>query len=255
MMKLLAPLAALTFLLSSNARAEDDALTRDEVSALKKKLVAALDALGAAPATLVKEKDDFDLPTDAFRTDGKLQAVTCAVTRTHTIKAMQEAEKSQKAMVDEYQKKAMEAQAKGDYTALNKLTQEMQAKAMATAMAASQKQVVPVTIRVSLNEGMSEAIDPDGVVVEKPGVLALKSKNGGDEDPNGTVRIYFQPTALKDTKSLSKLNVFANDRSVPSKTSVATVTVSLDGNATDVEEWAKRVNFAKVLQLIDAPVK
>jgi len=41
--------------------------TRDEVSALKKKFVAALDAVGQAPAGYEKEDENFSLPTDASK--------------------------------------------------------------------------------------------------------------------------------------------------------------------------------------------
>lgn len=242
----------------SNLRAEDDLLTRDEVSSFKKKLVAVLDAFGAPPKGFAKEKDDFSLPTNFYKSEGKLQPVNGSATRRLAIKGVMDAEKGQKALGEDYQKKVLEAQAKGDYAEMARVMQEMQAKASENSlsgMKAKSEKKEPIELRVSLNESADEGIDPDEVVVEKPGMIAIRRKHGSDDDPKETVKLFFQPAALKDTKTLSRVRLFHDTRSVPAKTSVGSVAAQLEGPSADVEAWAKRVDAAKVLALIDAPGK
>lgn len=249
-------LLLLAALVSSPARAEDDLLTRDEVSSFKKKLVAALDAFGAAPAGFAKDKDDFNLPTNFYKNEGKLQPVNGSVIRRLAIKGVKDAERNQKALGEDYQKKILEAQMKGDYAEMSRIAQEMQTKGSQNALSGMQAQSEkkePIELRVSLNEGADEGIDPDNVLVEKPGMIAIKSGNRAEDDPKETVRMYFQPAALKDTKSLSRIRLFHDTRSVPAKTSVGSVVATLEGPAADVEAWAKRVDAKKILALIDAP--
>lgn len=242
----------------SPVRAEDDLLTRDEVSTIKKKLVGVLDAFGAPPAGFVKEKDDFNLPTNFYKSEGKLQPVNASVSRHLAIKGVKDAEKGQKALGEDYQKKIMEAQMKGDYAEMARISQEMQTKGSENAlsgMKAQSDKKEPIELRVSLNESADEGIDPDNVVAEKPGMIAIKYKNGSDDDVKETVKLFFQPAALKDTKKLSKVRLFSETRSVPAKTSVGSVVVEISGPAADVEAWAKRADAAKILALIDAPGK
>lgn len=251
-------LLLLAVLAPAPVRAEDDLLTRDEVSSFKKKLVAVLDAFGAPPAGFAKDKDDFNLPTNFYKNEGKLQPVGASVNRRLAIKGVKDAEKNQKALGEDYQKKILEAQMKGDYVEMARISQEMQTKGSQNALSGMQAQSEkkePIELRASLNDSADEGIDPDDVVVEKPGMIAIKSKNGGEDDPKETVRMYFQPAALKDTKNLSKVRLFHDTRSVPAKTSVGSVVVSLEGPAADVEAWAKRVDAKKILALIDAPGK
>ncbi len=257
-MKYLPLLLALAVLAPSSVRADDDLLTRDEVGTFKKKLVAVLDALGAPPAGFAKDKDDFNLPTNFYKNEGKLQPINASVSRRLAIKGVKDAEKNQKKLGEDYQKKIMAAQMKGDYAELARLSQEMQAQGSKNALDGMQAQSdkkEPIELRVSLNESADEGIDPDNVVVEKPGMIAIKSKNGGEDEVKSTVRMFFQPSALKDTKKLSKVRLFSDTHSVPAKTSVGSVVVQLDGPTADIEAWAKRADAGKILAVIDAPGK
>lgn len=249
---------SLAVLAPAPVRAEDDLLTRDEVSSVKKKLVAVLDAFGAPPAGFAKDKDDFSLPTNFYKNEGKLQPLNASVSRRLAIKGVKDAEKNQKALGEDYQKKILEAQMKGDYAEMARISQEMQTKGSQNALSGMQAQSEkkePITLQVSLNDSADEGIDPDNVVAEKPGMIAIKSKSGGEDDPKETVKLYFQPVALKATKTLSKVRLFHDTHSVPAKTSVGSVVVTLDGPAADVEAWAKRADAAKILAVIDAPGK
>lgn len=247
------PLLLLPLVLLAPLRAEE--LSRDEVGSFKKKLVAALAAVGAAPGGFAKDKDDFVLPTDYSKDEGKVNAVSASVSRRFVVAGVRDASKNGEKLGMDYQQKMLAAQAKGDYAEMARLGQEMSQQAGANAMAGQKAQAenkTPVELRVALNESVDEGIDPDAVVVEKPGVLGLKFKQGGEDDPKETVKLYFQP-ALKDTKKLSRLKLFSKGISVPKPTSVGTVVVEMSGAAADVEAWAKRVDAAKILALIDAP--
>lgn len=237
-------------------RADDDtSLTRDEVASFKKKLATVLDALGVPPAGWVKEKDDFQLPTDYTKEDGKVSAVTASVSRHLAIAGVKASQKGNEQLGQDFQKKMLEAQAKGDYAELARLSQQVQQQSSANALAgvqAQQDKKEPIEVRVGLNESVDEAIDPDGVVVEKPGVIGLRRKDGGDDAVKETLRLYFQP-ALKDTKKLSRVRLFTKGTTVPSKTSVGTAYIELTGPVEAVEAWAKRVNVAKALSVVDAP--
>lgn len=212
-MKYLVLVLALAVLAPSPIRANDE-LSRDEVALFQKRLITALNGLGAPPAGYARAKDDFVLPTTFSKSAGKINAVTAAVSRSYARNGV---------------KNALDGQANSDSTE-------------------------PISVRVTFNEAVDEDIDPVNVVIEKPGVLGLKYKNGGEEDPTGTVKLFFQPS-LKGTKKLSRVKLFSQGISVPAKTSVGTVILELTGIVADVENWAKRVNVEKILAVIDAPAK
>ncbi len=240
-------------------RAGDDKkalLTRDEVGVFKKKLVTVLDALGLPPAGFVKQKDDFSLPTEWYKEKGSLVSNHAGATRKFAIKGVKDAEAASKQAGIDYQKKILEAQAKGDYQELMRVTQEMQKNNSQTALKgvqAQEEKKLPIEVKVELNQSEFKTIDPDLVLFEKEGVLALKTQQGEEGDPKETVTVYFQPVTLKETKTLSQVEIKAG--AVPAKTSVSSITVELEGPAADVEAWARRIDTKKVLGLIDATVK
>lgn len=232
-------------------------LTRDEVTVFKKKLVAVLDAMGQPPAGFVKQKDNFSLPTEWYKNSkGGINAVYAGVSRKLAIKGVKDAEAGSKQLGTEYQKKILAAQAKGDYQEVMRISQEMQQKSGQTALAgvqAQEEKKLPIEVDVSLNQSGYEPIDPDLVVLEKPGLIALKTGQGDEGDPQVTVTVFFQPSALKDTKKLSKVEVKTG--TVPAKTSVVSVIIKVEGPAGDVEEWVKRMDTKTVLAQIDAAGK
>jgi hypothetical protein len=153
-------------------------------------------------------------------------------------------------MEKEYQKKVAEAQAKGDYQAIAKLAQEMQQKAGEMQLKTIEGKKEPIDIQVTINSGSGESIDPDAVLFEKTGVIALKEKNDGN-DEKMRVRIFFDPVNLKDTKQLSKVDMKMPEKGVNSKTAVYNMTVEFDGPTAEVEAWAKKIDTGKVLAQID----
>lgn len=239
-----------------SAGEEKNLLTREEVTVFKKKLVTVLDALGLPPAGFAKQKDDFNLPTQFYLEKGKLVSNQASATRKFAIKGVKDAEAANKQAGVDYQKKVLEAQAKGDYQEMARVMQEMQQKTSQTALAgvkAQDEKKLPIEVKVELNGADYRTIDPDMVVVEKEGVLALKTQQGEEGDPQETVTIFFQPVLLKDTKTLSLVDIKTGP--VPAKTSVSSISIELEGAAAEVEAWAKRVDFKKVLAQIDATVK
>ena len=59
---------------------QSTSLTRSEVTAIRAKLVAVQQAMGADPAGYLKESEDFDLPTDFNPAkDGKFWPITSSI--------------------------------------------------------------------------------------------------------------------------------------------------------------------------------
>jgi hypothetical protein len=240
-----------TFMSVSSAVAENVPLTRDEVSVLKKKLQAVSAAMGQPPAGYAKEDEDFSLPTDTRkgREAGKYEWPHASVNYRFGSSAQKTAKKSQDDISKEYEKKMSEAMAKGDYQALSKLSQEMQQKAGQAHLAEVEGKKDPIGVQIQLNTGTSQAIDPDGVILEKPGVIAL-ALDTQDEKQN-RVGLYFDPVSLKETKSLSRIDLKYPEGGVSKKTAVLNVIIELHGPADAVTEWAKRINTSAVLGQID----
>ena len=232
---------------------EENRLTRDEVAVFKKKLVVILSSLGDAPKGYVKENEDFNLPTQFYknRDSGKISPVHASASQRFGGGAEKKSKKSEKEMGEYYRKKMLEAQAKGDYEAMGKLAQEMQMKAGQAGleqMEAEKKE--PVEVRINSNSNPSQTIDPDNVVFEKPGVIALKLK--GYDEGKATVEVYFDPVSLKDTKTLSVVDLKMPKDGIDKKAAVLNATISLSGPANEVEAWAKRIDAMTVLSQIDA---
>lgn len=159
--------------------------------------------------------------------------------------------KSQKEIEAEYKKKMMEAQAKGDYMEMSKIAQEMQQKAGKAQMEAESAKVEPIEVSLQFNANPGQAIDPDAVVFEKPGVIALKFKTSGDDEKIRIV-VYCDPVHLKETKTLSRVDLSdKQNKGVTKKTTVRNATIELTGPAAVVEAWAKGIATGKVLSQID----
>lgn len=224
-------------------------LTRNEVAALKKVLQASISALGQPPAGYSKEEEHFELPTEAYQSGSAGKFSPTQASYSCRFGSEKAARKSQEELSKEYQKKMADAMAKGDYQAMGQLSQEMQL----AAGQAQQEQIAtskePIQVSIRLNNGAYQAIDPDGVLMEKPGVIALLiDKN--DENRN-RVEVYFDPVSLKKTDTLSRVELRQPKDGVAKKTAVLNVTIELTGPAADVADWAKRINTSAVLGQMD----
>jgi len=224
--------------------------TRDEVATLKKKLVASLDAVGQPPTGYAKETENFNLPTEVSKRQETGLFHPAYASGNRTFGSDKAGQKSEKDLEKEYQKKIAEAQAKGDYQAIGKIAQEMQQKSGEMQLKKIEGKKVPIEIQININSTGGEAIDPDGVLFERTGIIALKEKSDAT-DEKSTVRVFFDPVNLKDTKQLSKVDMKMPEKGVSSKTAVYNITIEFDGPTAEIEAWAKKLETGKVLAQID----
>lgn len=219
----------------------DDPVTRDESLAIKNNLKTVLEALGAPPAGYAKSEEEYDLPTS--------MGFDKAAGRFWLGEAHADFEfssgQSGEQIAQEYQKKVMAAQAKGDYTEMQRLATELQ-QSMASAMDA---EMTRIKVSVRLNNNAHQAIDPEGVVWEAAGAIALRLE--GSQPGNARIMLAFDPQSLADTKSLSLVSLGASlSESAAAKTAVRTIVVELDGPAEAVTAWANGVDKGRILALI-----
>ncbi len=227
-------------------------LTRDEVAGLKKKLVAVAAAVGQPPAGYAKDDENFNLPTEAYtqKPSGKYNWVAPSMTSRFSGGGEKKAKKSQRQIQKEYEKKMAEAMAKGDYEALGTLGQEVQKQAGQAHLAEVEGRKDPIDMRVGLNTYQSQTIDPDAVVFEKPGVIALLVDT--KEENRNRLLIFFDPVALKETKTLSRVDFKQPEGGVSKKTAVYNATVEFTGPAAEIKAWAAKINAGAVLGQIDS---
>jgi hypothetical protein len=224
-------------------------LTRDEVALFKKKLVTIFESLGQPPSGYSMERESYNLPTDAYVQDGSSKYQPTNANASREFGTTKSAEDASKELEKEYKKKILEAQAKGDYEGMAKVVQEMQQKISQLSLTTEEAKKEPISVNIDLNVGGGGVIDPDAVVHEQPGVIALKALDATPE--RGNVRIYCDPVSLKDTRQLSKVSLDLPEGGVAKRTTVLNATISFNGPAAEIEAWAKRVDFKKVLSQID----
>ncbi len=225
-------------------------LNRAEVTQVKRMLEDLVKALGAPPAGYDQLEQDFNLPTtyQSHKEAGRFRPLNAGV-RMRFGSDSRKVEKANEQAAQEWQKKYMEATAKGDTAAMNKMMQEYQqmiANLQLQAMKAQTEQKVPVTVDIRINDYASAAIDPDSVVLEKPGVIALLDKGSDDS----RVVCYFEPQALKQTETLSQISFEYPQNGVAGKTSVSNVVIEMQGPENEIREWAKKIDTAAVLAKI-----
>jgi hypothetical protein len=245
--------ALVSFGLAATAVAQETSLTRSEVAALKAKIVTVQQAMGQDPAGYIKESEDFSLPTDFNPAQGgKFWPITSGVTLRYTDRGAVEGQASIEKMQAEFQTKYAAALASGNAEAITRMVEEMtrmQTQAMAAAAnPAARKE--PMSVYVQFNQNPIVGIDPDAVVLEQAGVIALRDKEASSEQ--GNVTVYIDPVALRATQELSKIELRTADDGMPSKTGVYHVVIQLSGNVADAEAWAKAFDFDAMLGVFDA---
>lgn len=228
---------------------ENNPLTRDEVSVIKKKLQAVFDALGQAPLGYSKENENFSLPTEAYKNSksGLWQPIGASAER--NFGTQKKAEQENQDLQKDYQKKILEAQAKGDYQEIARLSQEMQKTASEKQLKTVEASKEPIRVDIRFNGNPGATIDPDAVLFEHPGVIALKSD---DQSTPGKERIniYYDPVSLKDTKQLSRVDMKMPEDGSKNRVAVLNVTVELYGPLKEIEPWAKKFDSLKILAQI-----
>jgi len=252
--KFITMVLSLALALPAWAAAETAPLNREEVTVIKRKLMAVAEALGQPPAGYAREDESFNLPTEASKmsNSGAFYPIHASAHFKFGSGSEKKAKKSEKETEAEYKKKMMEAQAKGDYQEMSRVAQEMQQKMGKSQMEAENSKKEPVEVNIQFNSNPGQTIDPDAVVFEKPGVIALKFKNSGD-DEKIRIAVYFDPVHLKDTKTLSRVDLSdKQEKGVTNKITVRNATIEMAGPAAAVEAWAKSIATGKVLGQIDA---
>jgi hypothetical protein len=227
-------------------------LTRSEVAEIKGILKDMVAALGAPPSGYDALEEDYDLPAayQPHKNADRFSPIYGGVRLrygTDTAKIQQSMEQA----AQEWQRKYLEASAKGDAEAIARLTQEYQImladiQLQAAGAGASHKE--PIVINIRLNNYQTAAIDPDGVVLEKPGFIALTEKS----HRQGMARVlcFFDPIALKQTETLSQVRLDYPQDGMAAKASVGNVIIDVEGPERDIQEWVKRIDTAAVLQKI-----
>ncbi|HEY3517688.1 MAG TPA: hypothetical protein VGL98_11640 [Gammaproteobacteria bacterium] len=239
----------LALILSDTAGAQSTSLTRSEVTAIRAKLVAVQQAMGADPAGYLKETEDFNLPTDFNPAQGgKFWPITSSIRLRYTDKASTEGRANAEKAVQDFQTKYAAAAASGNVEALTKMTEELQ-KLQAAAMTPPAKQH-PMDVNVQLNMNPTVGIDPAAVVLERAGVIALRDKNVSSD--TGSVTVYVDPVALKNSSDLAKIELKTADGGVGNKIGVYHVVIQLNGAVADLESWVKSFDFGAMLGAIDA---
>lgn len=233
---------------------ESTSLTRSEVAAIKAKLVAVQQAMGGDPSGYTKtDEDSFYLPTDFNPArDGKFWPITSSVQMEYTDEGAVNSAAAMENFQATFQARYAAALASGNAEAIEKMVTEMtqmQTAALSAAMTPPAKKQ-DLRVNVQLNMNPIVAIDPDAVVLEQRGVIALREKDDA-AGVSGTVTVYLDPVALAATEELSKIELRTADDGVTNRTGVFHIVISLDGALADVESWVKGFDFPAMLKLFD----
>ena len=219
----------------------DSQVARNESLAIKNAVRAVLAGLGTPPAGYAQAKEDFDLPT-AMGVDQATGRFW--LTETSAVFEFTSGQSAEQ-MGQEYQQQIAAAQAKGDFEEMQRLAMEMQQKMLAAVGTEMSK----VTVKVWLNRNAYQEIDPEGVVWESPGAIALRLE--GADAGNARLLLAFDPRTLADTQSLSLISLADSfDTPTAEKSAVRTVVVEFTGPDAVVSAWAGTVDRAAILGLI-----
>ncbi len=240
----------LVLVLAATAVAQDNALTRSEVTAIRAKLVTVQQAMGE-PAGYLKESEDFNLPTD-FNPNaskaGKFWPITSSITMRYTDRAAAENTANAQKAAEEFQAKYAAAIAAGDYESVEQMMQEMQAIQAAAMAPTTPKE--PLQVYLQFNMNPSVGIDPEAIVLEQPGVIALRQKELNSD--RGQVTVYMDPVALKSTGELAKFELRTDQDGVGNRTGLYHIVIQANGAVPDIESWIGDFNYAAMLGVIDA---
>lgn len=238
----------LALVLTATALAQETNLTRSEVAALKAKLVAVQQAMGADPSGYLKEEESFDLPSEANPAQGgKFWPITSGITLRYTDRVSTEGKANAEKAAEEFQAKYAAAAASGNVEAMTKMVTEFQQIQAAAMVPAAKKE--DMQVYVQFNQNPTVGIDPDAVVLEQAGVIALREKEVSSE--TGNVTVYIDPVALKATQELSKIELRTAQDGVSNKTGVFHIVIQLNGAVADAEAWVKDFDLSAMLGVID----
>jgi len=244
----------LSMFLVSAAFAQDSTnLSRSEVAAIKAKIVAVQAAMGEPAGYVRKEEDSFYLPTEFNPAqNGKFWPIVSSVETRYTDRGAVEGAASIEQYQQDLMARYMAALASTDAEAIEKLLEEMTQMQTTAAAAALTPPVKKDDLQVSvqLNMNPSVSIDPDAVVLEQAGVIALRQK----DDPagqKGSVYVYLDPVALAQTEELSSFELRTAQDGVTNRTGVYHIVIRASGALADAETWVSGFDFPAILAVID----
>jgi len=227
--------------------AQDTSLKRNEVASIKAKLVAVQQAMGSVPTGYALESEDFNLPTDAFPSRaGNYWPVTSGVWLRYTDQAVQDAEANREQFEADFQQRYVAAMMSGNQEAAQAALAEM----MRVQNGDGSMPKEDMSVDVQFNVNPQTGIDPDAVFFEKPGVIALTNYDTARK--SGQLVVYFDPVALRETETLSKVELKTPDDGVKNRAGVYNVTISLNGEVADMESWVGNFDTKAVLAVIDS---
>ena len=233
---------------ASSSFGQNTNLTRAEGAAIKAKLVAVQKAMGGDPEGYVKESEDFYLPTEFNpASDGKYWPISSSVSMRFTDRAVKEGTANAEQASKDLEARYAAALASGDPNAIAKMTQEVtKLSQLAVAASLSSEAKEDMSVDVQFNSSPYSGIDPDAVVFESPGVIALRDLSQGNR-----VTVYLDPVALAETETLSSLRLQTPQDGVGNRTGVYNVTITLTGTGEDIEAWAQSFDRDAMLAVID----
>lgn len=233
---LLAAAGLATFAVSAQAAycgsdSQDVQFVRSDVATIKAHMQAVLAALGTLPAPYARVNDSWQLPSSSCRDKAGFAPVPISYSGRFS------AEASQQKLAQSYQQQIMAAQARGDYAGMAKISQQMQAQYMQAAAVAQASG--PVEVNITANGSTSGTIDPDSVLRDGEGFIALREP-GGDLNSE-TVSVYFDKVQLKNAHQLASYDLGSGWR-VPDKLALMNVRIQLSGPKASVERLLKQLD-------------
>lgn len=218
---------------------------RDDLAGLKKDVETAVAAIPKPQAPYGKANEHWDLPSYTCKDQAGFRPVELDYTSTwNTDVSMQK-------LGEQYQKELMAAQAKGDYEAMTKISQKMQAAAMAAASSNVGKS--PIDINLTVNTSDARTIDPDSVIRDGEGFIAVRT-NKDPTSGNESISMYFDPVALKNAHQLARFDL-SGDFRVQDKLALLSYRVDMSGPAAPLERIIKDIDVSKVLGTLTADRK
>ena len=212
-------------------------LMRDDLAGLKKKVEIALSAVPKPKSPYAKANESWSLPSYACKDKSGQRPLDLSYNSTWNTDA------SMQKMGMDYQKQIMAAEAAGNYQEVMKITQKMQARAMAQASA--NQGMPPLEINLSVNTGDANTIDPDSVIRDGRGFIAIRT-NKDRISGNENISIFFDPVALKDAHQLASFDL-SGDYRVPAKLSLLSLRIDMSGPSNILEPIVKEIDVGSVL--------
>ncbi|MDX1561673.1 MAG: hypothetical protein R3305_02045 [Gammaproteobacteria bacterium] len=239
----------LALFVCSSVFAQSNPLTRAEVAEIKAKLVAVQQALGADPDGYLKESEDFYLPTEitSATAASRFWPVSSSVSLRYTDRALEESEANAEQAAEAFQQKYLAAIASNDFDAIARLSEESLQLSQLAVAGASIEPKEDMSVVIEFNASPSASIDPDAVVFESPGAIALRDLSRRDR-----VTLYLDPVGLAETETLSSFRLKTADDGIAKRTGVYNITITLHGNGDDIENWVQQFDRAAMLRVIDS---